>query len=156
MSLLARKYKGAYHCCRGQNNVKAAHRRSATLAEGVDSKLGFHTGELSSPMDEVISNAKVAIVTGGSRGLGRGVAQELVARGIRVIALARDEDGVKTLARECQGIEPLGADARMVKIFKCAERSRSSMMDVESEHNHMRAAFGLRDRFDKPGTPAAE
>jgi hypothetical protein len=35
----------------------------------------------------------------------------------------------------------------MVKIFKCAERSRSSMMDVEDEHNHMRAAFGLRYRF---------
>jgi len=48
--------------------------------------------------------------------------------------------------------------SRMVKIFKCAEteRSRSSMMDVEDEHNHMRAAFGLRDRFGKPGTPAAE
>jgi len=45
---------------------------------------------------------------------------------------------------------------RMVKIFKCAERSRSSMMDVEDEHNHMRAAFGLRYRFGKPGTPAAE
>jgi len=44
----------------------------------------------------------------------------------------------------------------MVKIFKCAERSRSSMMDVEDEHNHMRAAFGLRDRIGQPGTPAAE
>ena len=41
----------------------------------------------------------------------------------------------------------------MIKIFKCAERSRSSMMDVEDEHNHMRAAFGLRDwerRFEMP------
>jgi organic radical activating enzyme len=46
--------------------------------------------------------------------------------------------------------------SRMVKIFKCAERSRSSMMDVENEHNHMRAAFGLRYRFGKPATPAAE
>ena len=45
---------------------------------------------------------------------------------------------------------------RMVKIFKCAERSRSSMMDVEDEHNHMRAAFGLRYRFGKPATPARE
>src|SRR5215471_4360700 len=44
----------------------------------------------------------------------------------------------------------------MVKIFKCAERSRSSMMDVEDEHNHMRAAFGLRYRIGKPGTPAAD
>ena len=44
----------------------------------------------------------------------------------------------------------------LAKIFKCAERSRSSMMDVEDEHNHMRAAFGLRDRIGQPGTPAAE
>jgi hypothetical protein len=48
-----------------------------------------------------------------------------------------------------------GEFGRMVKIFKCAERSRSSMMDVEDEHNHMRAAFGLRDRIGQPGTPAA-
>jgi hypothetical protein len=37
--------------------------------------------------------------------------------------------------------------SRMVKIFKCVEGSRSSMMDVEGEHNHMRAAFGLRYRI---------
>jgi len=35
----------------------------------------------------------------------------------------------------------------VVKIFKCVEGSRSSMMDVEDEHNHMGAAFGLRDRL---------
>jgi hypothetical protein len=45
---------------------------------------------------------------------------------------------------------------RMVKIFKCVERSRSSIMDVEDEHNHMRAAFGLRYRIGQPATPAAE
>jgi hypothetical protein len=45
---------------------------------------------------------------------------------------------------------------RMVKLFKCAERSRYSMMDVEDDHNHMGAAFGLRDRIGQPGTPAAE
>jgi hypothetical protein len=39
---------------------------------------------------------------------------------------------------------------RVVKIFKCVEGSRSSMMDVEDEHNHMRAAFGLRDRIGQP------
>jgi len=37
--------------------------------------------------------------------------------------------------------------SRVVKIFKCVEGSRSSMMDVEDEHNHMRAAFGLCDRI---------
>jgi hypothetical protein len=29
-------------------------------------------------------------------------------------------------------------------------------MDVEDEHNHMGAAFGLRDRFGQPATPARE
>jgi hypothetical protein len=42
------------------------------------------------------------------------------------------------------------------KIFKCVEGSRSSMMGVEDEHNHMGAAFGPRYRFGQPGTPAAE
>jgi len=37
--------------------------------------------------------------------------------------------------------------SRVVKIFKCVEGSRSSMMDVEDEHNHMRATFGLRYRI---------
>jgi hypothetical protein len=45
---------------------------------------------------------------------------------------------------------------RVVKIFKCVDGSRSSMMDVEDEHNHMRPAFGIRYRIGKPGTPAAE
>jgi hypothetical protein len=46
--------------------------------------------------------------------------------------------------------------SRVVKIFKCVEGSLSSMMDVEDQHDHMRPAFGLRDRLGKPGTPAAE
>jgi hypothetical protein len=52
--------------------------------------------------------------------------------------------------------EILTGPPRVVKIFISVEGSRSSMMDVEDEHNHMRAAFGLRDRFGQPATPAAE
>ena len=37
--------------------------------------------------------------------------------------------------------------SRVIKIFECVEESRSSMMDVEHEHNHIGAAFGLRDRI---------
>ena len=59
-------------------------------------------------------------------------------------------------SRREDGNAQLMLETHMVKIFKCAERSRSSMMDVEDEHNHMRAAFGLRYRFGKPATPAAE
>ena len=48
------------------------------------------------------------------------------------------------------------ACARMVKILECGEGPRFSMMDIEDEHNHMRAAFGLRYRIGQPGTAAAE
>jgi len=57
-----------------------------------------------------------------------------------------------------EGVEEKRANPfpRVVKILKSVEGSRSSMMDVEDEHNHMRAAFGLCDRIGQPGTPAAE
>lgn len=38
--------------------------------------------------------AKTAIVTGGSRGLGRGIVEALVAKKMRVIAVARDGAGL--------------------------------------------------------------
>jgi NAD(P)-dependent dehydrogenase (short-subunit alcohol dehydrogenase family) len=61
--------------------------------------------------DKTVSDAKIAIVSGASRGLGRGIVQALVARGVRAIALARDAEGLTTLARESEGIETVVADA---------------------------------------------
>ena len=43
---------------------------------------------------------KTALVTGGSRGLGRGVVEALVGRGMRVIAVARDRAQLEAAARE--------------------------------------------------------
>ena len=41
------------------------------------------------------SKTPLAVVTGGSRGLGRGVVQALAARGVHVVALARDPVGLE-------------------------------------------------------------
>jgi NAD(P)-dependent dehydrogenase (short-subunit alcohol dehydrogenase family) len=58
-----------------------------------------------------MSQNKIAIVTGGSRGLGRGVVEALASRGVRVVALARHEQGLAALAREVPGVVPVVGDA---------------------------------------------
>jgi NAD(P)-dependent dehydrogenase (short-subunit alcohol dehydrogenase family) len=52
-----------------------------------------------------------AIVTGGSRGLGRGVVEALAGRGARVIAVARDSADLATMTREVRGAEACAGDA---------------------------------------------
>jgi NAD(P)-dependent dehydrogenase (short-subunit alcohol dehydrogenase family) len=54
---------------------------------------------------------KVAVVTGGSRGLGRGIVEALVARGARVHVVARGEEALGSLAREVRGVVPVKGDA---------------------------------------------
>ncbi|WP_407554496.1 SDR family oxidoreductase [Streptomyces sp. Pv4-95] len=49
-------------------------------------------------------SGKAALVTGGSRGIGYGIAQALVARGDRVCITGRNEDALK------EAVERLGAD----------------------------------------------
>jgi len=56
---------------------------------------------------------KVAIVTGASRGLGRAAATALVAEGMRVLAVARNESSLLELAREHRGrVEVAACDVR--------------------------------------------
>lgn len=54
---------------------------------------------------------KVAVVTGGSRGLGRGVVEALARRGFHVFAVARREPQLAQVARDAPGVSPVVGDA---------------------------------------------
>jgi len=58
-----------------------------------------------------MSQNKTAIITGGSRGLGRGVVEALRSKGMRVVALARHEEALAKLTREVPGVVAAAGDA---------------------------------------------
>jgi NAD(P)-dependent dehydrogenase (short-subunit alcohol dehydrogenase family) len=62
---------------------------------------------------------RVAIVTGAGRGIGRSAAQLLAQRGARVMAVARTDNELQTLAAEQPGIEYLAASLHTPEA--CAE-----------------------------------
>jgi NADP-dependent 3-hydroxy acid dehydrogenase YdfG len=58
---------------------------------------------------EVELNGRTALVTGGSRGIGRAIAQALVAAGVRTIIVARDQVVLESASAEI-GAEPIVCD----------------------------------------------
>jgi NAD(P)-dependent dehydrogenase (short-subunit alcohol dehydrogenase family) len=61
-------------------------------------------------MEETMTfQSQTAIVTGGSRGLGRGIVQALAAKKMRVVAIARDAERLASTAKDL-GVESVVAD----------------------------------------------
>jgi NAD(P)-dependent dehydrogenase (short-subunit alcohol dehydrogenase family) len=58
-----------------------------------------------------MSQTKTAIVTGGSRGLGRGIVEALAPRGVRVLALARHKEALSELTRAVPSATAVVGDA---------------------------------------------
>src|SRR5258705_12102017 len=54
---------------------------------------------------------KNVVVIGGSRGVGRRVVEAAIGDGARVLAVARQEEHLRQLARKVQGVEVLALDA---------------------------------------------
>jgi NAD(P)-dependent dehydrogenase (short-subunit alcohol dehydrogenase family) len=66
---------------------------------------------------------KDVVVIGGSRGVGRRIAEAAVGTGARVLAVARQEGPLRRLAQEISGIEVLSLDA-------ADERAPSKVFDI--------------------------
>lgn len=55
---------------------------------------------------------RTAVVTGGSRGYGRGIVEALASRGMRVVVIARDRDRLAALRKEIPGdLDTIAVDA---------------------------------------------
>ena len=82
--------------------------------------------------DDVRLDGRTALVTGGTTGLGRAVAEQLAARGARVVATGRT----------ARGLPPLGDDARVV--FAPVD-----LADLQTVHGFVKACRSHGYRFDR-------
>jgi 3-oxoacyl-[acyl-carrier protein] reductase len=87
-------------------------------------------------MDETLSG-KIAIVTGGTRGIGRAIAQRLLREGASVAVCSRSRENVQAFVKECQG-------ANAERIFGEAA-DVSQLSDVQRFFASVDARFGGLD-----------
>ncbi|MER6123549.1 SDR family oxidoreductase [Streptomyces sp. NPDC001795] len=74
---------------------------------------------------------RVAIVTGGSRGIGRAVAEGLVRAGARVCLTGRDPDGVRQAARGLGGVGLAGSVADPAHLRELTELALSAFGRID-------------------------
>jgi NAD(P)-dependent dehydrogenase (short-subunit alcohol dehydrogenase family) len=79
---------------------------------------------------------KVALVTGSSRGIGRGIAETLASEGCRLMLTGRDETALADAARS---VTALGGTARTTTLDLRREDAAAALLDA------VRAAYGRLD-----------
>jgi len=78
------------------------------------------------------AGAPVAVVSGGSSGIGRAFVAQLVGEGYRVIALGRDTEKLKRLAAELPGVQAEACDVSgRAAVFTLAHRIRQQYGAVQ-------------------------
>lgn len=89
----------------------------------------------------------VAIITGGSSGIGLAAAHELLLRGYRVVLVARQADGLEAAAKALRGRHPIAGDVILRSLdVRDAEGCETLIRDVELEIgpvHYLLAAAGI-------------
>src|SRR4051812_37610568 len=75
-------------------------------------------------MSEAITG-KVAIVTGGSRGIGRAIARALVQEGANVVVTARGQSDLSQARREIEGAGPGSVETLQADVKSYADMERT-------------------------------
>ncbi len=77
---------------------------------------------------------KVAVVTGGSKGIGRGIAEALIREGCHVVICARSSGEVRQAAKDLEAQAAAGAEALAVEADLTDEAARQKLIDQTLGH----------------------
>src|SRR5436309_1895807 len=103
---------------------------------------------------------RVAVVTGGGDGIGRGISRRFAAEGAKVLIAERDEEAGARVAKELQ--EEFGADARALPTDVAAKADNQAMVPaaktaasrrVFAEHPELEASADAANPMGRLGDP---